>query len=1685
MDQPFEGRRATLDLRDVLDTLWLASWLSPSREEEASARTPVTAGSSTAPPKGASLSEEAVGSVEKTAETTAIPATASVKPTDTARSTGSLYARGSDTSKIGDTPIRVRPIRIPAGSALPNSLPIVRALRVLPTRLRSRVTLEIDEDATVEASTQGWGIVPVLKPRLERGFEAALVVEHTPSAEMWAQTIVEIERMLACSGIFRDVRTWRLERTPAWRLFNESGGARRPEILRDPTSRRIVFLFSAGVSDAWADGSFDSLLASWGASTPVALLHPLPRRLWKGTALGEPSAFAANPTPGGPNTGLKHKPAWWARPLSGERVALPVLALDPASARRWAEMFAARRGRRAPAFLLARTSTEPAVYGPPRARPLPPVAERVELLRANAPQAFRLAVRLCMGPFTMPILHLLQASLFGREAEHAQIAEVMLSGLVTRVTPVDAGAPPEQVQFEFLPEAAALLRTSLRRDDARQVTALLRGYIEQQFGAPKDQVVLLDDPRGPLLVPAGARPFAELNEQFVRWLEQRIGTPGPTLRDSQVEVEPEPFQEAAQEPAPAVSATTPRWTIDPARTVVVAVGVSSYDIGPEWTLPHAAQQAAQFADWAVRRGVPLDRVHLFVSTADQGGLARYWQQHCRPATRLEFAQFVSSGLAAHEGDLLYVFWAGRGAQSTGDSRIAFFEDVDRVSTAALNLTDFFAFLRTTLSPRFARQIAFVDVSATAAGDLDLEVVPSTAAANDLVMHEGVHQSLLFGGSSDRTGVFGDAVLLNLDRATYDGAWPADQDWIAAAITTYHPPLHPQRTEWRSEAAPRGAAAEKTDAAEADGPQRVTTLYRTFAELPRTDRPYLTGIRILWVDDFPRNNDIERRILTNLGATCDDVTSTERALEAIARESYDIVLSDLGRAEGTDAGVDLLQTLHERGVERPFIIYATRAAQLRERATKAGAFGITNDSAELFALVVEATEQLRRNKFANQFSAALNDAIRLQTNSSQLWSTTPAGTAQRVALLFEREPEARASGVVTLIAALSGGRSVQLFRADAAGPRLVAQRIADPSARASTQTSGLVGEAIRRLEPILVVDMSIHRQKDEGHTGSELVIPIIEGARAALAISIEHDAVHAWSTRQATWLIEFVRALPLSAFAPPPAEAVDSRPGSVADEATVRRRFAYWFYVGCARPDLDPELSRFVNELDLEVRSVTGDTEPAGFIYSNDDDVASMTDEPILNSRVLLAIVTPEYVQNERCGREWQAFRLLQQTSLGRTGGILPVMWRPASEDLPRAVAETQLADSTLPDSYLKEGLASLATERSSRPDYRRTVQALAQAIVRLGTPLEPPDLTSLPDIDSLPNAFDDPRKRPPGRPAEQRSIQRTRGTEQGVAAGAPEGGRETPQGAAEQGAVVGNVVTVLVVTTRESANVDRPEGPYTSKRGKLTTLSAEVSVPQTHRLGEVEAPSLVRLQIRENPDRHVVVRSVAFKPEDFARGADEASRERDTLFYVPGFNVDFDDSLRRAAVLAFDLGWAGAVTLFDWPSAGSVLGYATDIHNAEWASTLFGAMMKGYGSPGRSRRHVIARDVGCRLVLAAAPPPGSIDQLILVQPELSAELMLNLMKTLAGSFVRTTIYVTPGNAALRAMTAVTGSQAFGSLTNATLPDVTNVDVIDVPDTTSPFSSPALWEDIFRVIRGIPAPDRFRLRRREGGWILDR
>ncbi len=115
-------------------------------------------------------------------------------------------------------------------------------------------------------------------------------------------------------------------------------------------------------------------------------------------------------------------------------------------------------------------------------------------------------------------------------------------------------------------------------------------------------------------------------------------------------------------------------------------------------------------------------------------------------------------------------------------------------------------------------------------------------------------------------------------------------------------------------------------------------------------------RVLWVDDLPANNEIERKTLRPHGIVFDNVVSTSEAVDQLANESYDLVITDLGRAHSSDssqtAGVAFLK--HPSIVQGgpPVIVYASQwAVRRRDELLGLGASEVTANRRQLIDSVL--------------------------------------------------------------------------------------------------------------------------------------------------------------------------------------------------------------------------------------------------------------------------------------------------------------------------------------------------------------------------------------------------------------------------------------------------------------------------------------------------------------------------------------------------------------------------------------------------------------------------------------------------------------------------------------------------------------------------------------------------------------
>lgn len=140
-------------------------------------------------------------------------------------------------------------------------------------------------------------------------------------------------------------------------------------------------------------------------------------------------------------------------------------------------------------------------------------------------------------------------------------------------------------------------------------------------------------------------------------------------------------------------------------------------------------------------------------------------------------------------------------------------------------------------------------------------------------------------------------------------------------------------------------------------------------VPGEGTPMPPGIQdagaILWVDDNPRNNELERARLRAAGVDVTVAFTTGDALSRLDANPFRVVISDMGRyREGSyepRAGLDLLRRVRERPDPVRVIFYTSDRAVLEheDEAMVAGAAGMTSTMDDLFRLIAAGARSTHR------------------------------------------------------------------------------------------------------------------------------------------------------------------------------------------------------------------------------------------------------------------------------------------------------------------------------------------------------------------------------------------------------------------------------------------------------------------------------------------------------------------------------------------------------------------------------------------------------------------------------------------------------------------------------------------------------------------------------------------------------
>lgn len=284
-----------------------------------------------------------------------------------------------------------------------------------------------------------------------------------------------------------------------------------------------------------------------------------------------------------------------------------------------------------------------------------------------------------------------------------------------------------------------------------------------------------------------------------------------------------------------------------------------------------------------------------------------------------------------------------------------------------------------------------------------------------------------------------------------------------------------------------------------------------------------------------------------------------------------------------------------------------------------------------------------------------------------------------------------------------------------------------------------------------------------------------------------------------------------------------------------------------------------------------------------------------------------------------------------------------------------------------------------------------------------------------------------------------------------------------------------------------------------------VSIPPIHKPGGLESPNLLKLEIKMDAAKHVVLQRVEPMSHDaFHEQLQKVQQQRgkNVLVFVHGYNVSFEDAARRTAQMAYDLKFPGAPIFYSWPSQANWYGYRQDQENIQLSVDQIKQFLTDIAEKsGADTINLVAHsmgNVGLTEALREIQTQGvepRFNQVVLAAPDIDADVFLNrIAPQIVGKAKRTTLYTSQSDLALVASRYFNnGTRAGDSGERIVL--YPGIDTIDATAVDSSLlghsyygSNISVLSDLGSLLRNLPIQNRHYLRKIEEGasgyWAFD-
>ncbi len=228
---------------------------------------------------------------------------------------------------------------------------------------------------------------------------------------------------------------------------------------------------------------------------------------------------------------------------------------------------------------------------------------------------------------------------------------------------------------------------------------------------------------------------------------------------------------------------------------------------------------------------------------------------------------------------------------------------------------------------------------------------------------------------------------------------------------------------------------------------------------------------------------------------------------------------------------------------------------------------------------------------------------------------------------------------------------------------------------------------------------------------------------------------------------------------------------------------------------------------------------------------------------------------------------------------------------------------------------------------------------------------------------------------------------------------------------------------------------YTGERGKLKYGIAQVSIPKTHQLGEMERPSW---PWREAIGKHVMITKMenieAKEFLEFLKRKLTPLEKKDILIFIHGFNVTFASAIRRTAQISYDLKFEGVPMAYSWPSRGEVNEYMRDESSVQYTVPhLVTFLKKVIDNRGDANIHIIGHSMGTRALTNALKEISYIysgkqvfKNIILAAPDIDRDVFqVSLLPYITKTTDKITLYASSDDSALKLSSTLHSGERIG------------------------------------------------------------